>query len=764
LHTDTQLSPRARAIRALSSRFSAAYQTAADASGSFALDGSPGIPAANSRTDTVYVPIQCAQSFCPQNGAPGAVVDLIDAATCNARTSLGCKVVARAKVGSMPLATAVDQRTDTIYVANGDGTVSVVDGAHCNASVTTGCASPVAAITVGGFPVAATFNPSTRTVYLANVVGQVDVLDVTHCNSKTTSGCANPVKMIADSLIPDGIDVNVATDTVYAANGGPTGNGNTLSVIDGSLCNATTSTGCGRTPRTVLVGTNPFWDTVDPATNTIYVANNGNNGSLGSVSVVNGVTCNAKVTTGCGQIAPAITTGTGTGFVAVDAELHTAFALNGNDDTVSAINTDTCNGGSPAGCPQLAPAELAAPNIGRHFLPEPNAFAQMTDTGSFYLVSIGGPNALTVRGTGNCNATTTSGCRKDAPSVPAPDYLPAVDPSTNTIYASNLNLPQIDVFNGATCRAGDISGCTPVGVIPFAHTQANFGSQSIDPDTHTLYAADPFANFVAAIDISTCNAVDTSGCGLTPSTMTIGPNPGPPVVDPATHTLYTNYGNLNRFNKVAVDNAATCNAQVTTGCAQTAAVVTVAPINFVLAISVKTDTIYAPSVATNTVSIINGATCNASDHSGCGHLAGAAKVGTAPFPVSVDDSTGTVYVGNTENGEAPGTLSVIATARCDGSNTAGCAGPFPSVVVGRSPIYALTDVKSDTTFVADSSGASVAVLDGATCNATTTTGCKTPAPERAVGSQPQSLAFNPASGTVYTFCLPGSQTMSVFKP
>src|SRR5579863_6691798 len=50
--------------------------------GSVVLGGSPGNPVANPKTGTVYVPIQCATSFCPAAGKPGHLVDVINAARC----------------------------------------------------------------------------------------------------------------------------------------------------------------------------------------------------------------------------------------------------------------------------------------------------------------------------------------------------------------------------------------------------------------------------------------------------------------------------------------------------------------------------------------------------------------------------------------------------------------------------------------------------------------------------------------------------------
>ena len=75
------------------------------------------------------------------------------------------------------------------------------------------------------------------------------------------------------------------------------------------------------------------------------------------------------------------------------------------------------------------------------------------------------------------------------------------------------------------------------------------------------------------INTATCNAADTSGCADHPPTITIGAFPSPPVINPATGTVYVSYGST--ANRVAVVNAATCNAGDTSGCGQTPAAVKV---------------------------------------------------------------------------------------------------------------------------------------------------------------------------------------------
>ena len=733
--------------------------------GSVVLDGSPGQPAASPKTGTVYVPIQCTASFCNPNTS-GHVLDVINAARCNAKTAAGCKVVARARVGTSPLAAVVDSRTGTVYVVNGvSGTVSVINGARCNAQVTAGCGRPVATIKVGKFPVAGVINPATRTLYVVSPNGNVFVINAARCNAVTTSGCGLPVKTVKVGAGSQAIDVDVATDTVYTANSGATGNGTTVSVINGATCNGHTGSGCGQTPATVTVGSGAWWVAVDQASDTVYVANNND----GTVSVINGATCNATITAGCHNTPPTVTTGANPQFVAVDPGLHTVFAVNQNDNTLSAINTRTCNATATSGCGQPPPAQRAtAPDQGPRYNPGPNAFALIPQTGTAYVMNVGGKNILSVTSISRCNATNTAGCRIDAPSVPDPEFLLSVDPATDTIYGGNLNLPQIDVINGATCNAQDVSGCAPVAKIPMADPAANIGVSSIDQATHTLYASDPFSDTVSMIDTATCNAANTSGCAAVPPVIKVGVGPGPPVLNPATHSLYVPGGT--NSSQVSVINAATCNAANTSGCGQTPGVVTVGPGTFSLAVSVKTDTIYAPSTGAtmngltgDTVGVINGATCNGSDHSGCGHLAATAKVGLGPFAAAVNDRTHTVYVTINANGDLPGTVSVINGATCNGTDTSGCHRRFPAAATGRSPLIVTVDTSTGAVYVADFSSAAVTILNGARCNAQITSGCGAAPRQQAVGSQPTDVQVNPLTGTVYVTTQFQTGPMSIVK-
>ena len=444
-----------------------------------------------------------------------------------------------------------------------------------------------------------------------------------------------------------------------------------------------------------------------------------------------------------------MTTGANPQFVAVDPSSGTVFALNQGDNTLSAINTRTCNSTVTSGCKHRAPNEQASPNQDPGYNPFPNALALIPQTGSAYVVNVGGANVLSVVNVSRCNAADITGCRTEAPSVAAHEHTISTDPATGTIYASNSNLPRIDVLNGATCHAGNLAGCVPVAEIPMGHPMANVGT--VDDATHTLYAADPCRRHRRGdqhrhLQRQRHRRLRQQAPGHQDRRVAehAGHQHGHP--DPVR-------GLRQAGNQVAVVNVATCNAARTSGCGQTPAVVKVAAGTAVLAVSTATDTIYAPNAGSSfngdTMSVINGATCNGTNHSGCSHLAATVTVGSGPFGVAVDDRTHTVYVVNNADGDAPGTVSVINGATCNGTDTSGCRQHFPTMATGRSPLLAAVDAATGIVYVTDFSSAGVSILDGSRCNASVTSGCGASPREQPVGSQPFGLAIDQNTSTVY---------------
>src|SRR5262249_15958923 len=214
---------------------------------------------------------------------------------------------------------------------------------------------------------------------------------------------------------------------------------------------------------------------------------------------------------------------------------------------------------------------------------------------------------------------------------------------------------------------------------------------------------------------------------------------------------------------------ATCNATNTTGCGQTPAVTKVGKGTFNLAISTATNTIYAANSGLmhfngDTVSVINGATCNGTNHYGCGHLASTAKARLAPALTTVTHRTHTDYVANNADAATPGTVPVINGATCNGTHTAGCHRHFAAMATSVAPLQIAVNTRTDILYVTDFGSAAVTILNGARCNATVTNGCGAAPGKQAVGSQPFGLAINPRTNTIYVTQLFQPASLSLFKP
>ena len=293
------------------------------------------------------------------------------------------------------------------------------------------------------------------------------MINAATCNAQITRGCRRPARTVTDKAGPAWLDVDTATDTVYVANNGPNGASDTVSVIDGAACNAHTGRGCGRAPATVTVGSQPVRARRRPGQrHRLRRQLRQRVHRRVGVGHQRRPVQRHTITSGCGRTPPAVPTGIGTGFVAVDHALHTVFAVNATDDTLSAINTRTCDGTVTSGCANRPPNLRATSLQGPGYNPFPIAFALIPRTGTAYVVNSGSANILSVTSIRRCNATSTTGCRAEAPAVPEGEFLLSADPATNTLYGGNLSQPEIDVINGATCHTRDLSGCAPVAEIP----------------------------------------------------------------------------------------------------------------------------------------------------------------------------------------------------------------------------------------------------------------------------------------------------------
>ena len=195
------------------------------------------------------------------------------------------------------------------------------------------------------------------------------------------SGCAQTPPKIQLGHIPRALAVNPATNTVYVLNPGTPG---TVSVIDGARCNAKVTTGCGTVPATVTVGNDSPSSrlegvAVNPVTNTIYALNTAD----ATISVIDGRTCNGKDTSGCGQTPAHAPVGRERdGSVAVDPTTNLVYVSNGLDGTVSIIDGATCNATDRSHCDRVAPAVAAGPS--------PNGLAVAQAGHTLYVADNGG--------------------------------------------------------------------------------------------------------------------------------------------------------------------------------------------------------------------------------------------------------------------------------------------------------------------------------------------------------------------------------------
>ena len=353
-----------------------------------------------------------------------------------------------------------------------------------------------------------------------------------------------------------------------------------------------------------------------------------------------------------------------------------------------------------------------------------------------------------------CDASNVRSCRDEAPvaTVGTDPTAVAVDVANSTVYVANFRDNTVSVIDAATCNVTRLTGCArPAATV---HVGSAPTGVAIDQATDTVYVANSVDSSVSVIDAATCNAEQTSGCANTPPTVKVGRSPRGIDVDQATDTIYvTNLGVNETGDTVSVIDGDTCNSYDHAGCAQTPPTVTVGVAPFDLAVDQVTNTVYvantgqlggAGPIVGDTVSVIDGATCNGTQHSGCGKALATIKVGPYPYGVAIDQASNTVYVANNNGGDGPASLSVIKGATCDATNISGCGKTPPALPgLGRAPRDIAFDPSTDTIYPANHDDASASVIDVGS-----PTVVQSP-PRFAVGRRPIAVAVDPANHTVY---------------
>lgn len=745
--------------------------------GSAPVGNGPSTLAINPDTHTIYV-----ANGNNANGGPvgGNTVSVIDARHCRAQDVSRCTGPwPTITVGNLPSGIAIDKRADTVYVASvGDDTVSVFNGATCNAIDSSGCGQTPAQVPVGLQPIQIFADPSNHTVYVANsdngsgASTTVSMIDSARCNATHLTACPTTAPPTVDvGAAPFDIDVDQATHTVYVTTIGAL---NGWSVFDANTCNATIQSGCGSIGHLTGDPVGPNAGKVDVANNTLYTANFDN-----TVSAFDLRHCNAADLAGCAaQVPGTVTPFPDSGFehvlwVAVDAANHTVYAVYQKDDALLAIDANKCNGRHPAACATLTPPEIYTGT-------DPEMVRLDAQTQTLYTANQV-DNDISVIDASRCNVRTTSGCRHPAPAFASQPGALATDAAVHTLYDTS-GASSVAMINTSACNADSLAGCatTPatVSVGEFPHAVA------VNHRTHTVYVANSGSGTtgtVSVIDARTCNATDSAGCANLRTLQVPAGNPDDIAVSSATDTVYVATTTSSGPNIISVFNGATCNATTTLGCDQTPATLKVGDSGgerfaSVLSVAVDqaTNTLYATNVVLDTVPftgnsvyVFEGATCDAANTTGCGQtpatvtVASNPPIGSNPWGIAVDQITNTIYTANIADGEHPGTVSVINGATCNAQNTTGCDQPPATVAAGFGAVGVAIDDRTRSVYVTNIEDTSVSVINSATCNGSDTTGCGGTPSKVAVGNYPSAIAVDRAMRTAYV--TNGDNTVSVIS-
>jgi YVTN family beta-propeller protein len=242
-----------------------------------------------------------------------------------------------------------------------------------------------------------------------------------------------------------------------------------------AVCGAVIAIGVASSPASAMygtadvpVGSYPIGVAVDPATDQIYVTNNGSN----SVSVISG---------GTDTVIETVAVGSSPYGVAFNPTVDRVYVANTKDDTVSVIDA-------------YEHEIFATVPVGSG----PMGVAVDPGTNTIYAANAVGNSVSVIDGyTDKVTAT-----------VPVGTYPQgiAVDPDTHTIYTANAASNSVSVISGYN---DTVTATVPVGSGPDAIT--------VDPVTGFVYVANRVGNTVSVIDEATNAVTDTLPAGTDPT-------------------------------------------------------------------------------------------------------------------------------------------------------------------------------------------------------------------------------------------------------
>lgn len=465
------------------------------------------------------------------------LLSVINTDLCNGSNPAGCAGLTPPEIhtGADPEMVGLDPQTQTLYTANAvDSDVSVIDPTRCDAQTTSGCRQRVPEIPVGGFTGIAA-DPAVNTIYIPSAVHTVSMVNASACNAFHAAGCSHTPPTVTVGARPFWEAVDQATHTVYIAN-----ESGSVSVLDDRTCNATVQTGCGALSTLKVPTGSPDDVEVDSATDTVYVAAIAGSGP-NLIWVFNGASCNGSDRFGCSQKPTSVkfadsANGSSSAFIAVDAATNTVYATNVvlsssplAGGTVYVINGATCDAAHTGGCGQTpATVTLPAGPSNPFGVPgqEPNPFGIAVDqrTDTIYTANLAdgeGPGTVSVINGTICNGEDMSGCGQTPATARAGfgTIAIAADQLTNQVYAVNGQDTSVTTINGYRCNGANAAGCGRT------RTRAIVGDEpgplTIDPVLDTAYVGDN-----EGVSVVPLNHCQHSWLGTSPRAQTRKPVTG----------------------------------------------------------------------------------------------------------------------------------------------------------------------------------------------------------------------------------------------